>query len=382
LKPLIIGLGRAGCRIASLFLNKGNFPGIIFDTDQSELNHHKNKYRILLGEDVLDGNGTGKNFEIGTNLMAREIRNIMGRLDSIKEEVDCYLVIAGLGGGTGGAVGDLLKELNKEYTEPVYFVGVLPSKDDHPIVMSNFTKSFKNAWNNCDAFFPIDNDSLKSDLQLRGAYKIINESIYAYLSALFEIGEYNYRNRNKGSILSTSDVINTLSGLTSIGLANSDFKVSAILEDEKTNIDRADLIVSLTKEAVKKLLLPEGVDKSQKALVVVIGPKKYLDFIGSIPARLWVEKNIEGIEVRGGDLLLHRHHGLGVMVLISGINKSNRIKQLYQIGKTQLVSDEFSERIANTFNRLDYLKDTLTDVEKEFGKFYNELKGLKDDEES
>lgn len=378
LKPLILGLGRAGCRIASLFFSKGNFSGVLLDTDRSELYYHRHKYRLLLGEALLDGNGSGKNLELGREVIDGETSTIVERLDSIGGDADCYLVIAGLGGGTGGAAGILLKELKRSYTEPVYCAGVLPSMEDHPAVMSNFAEAFKDAWTNCDALLPIDNDSLKGKQRLRGAYAGINERVYTYFSTLFEIGEYGFRRGNGGSVLGTRDVINTLSGLSTLGLAASDPRTLAMIESRETGIDKPEVVVSLTKEAVNNLLLPGGIEGSQKALVVVVGPKKYLDFLGSIPARLWVEKNIAGIEVRGGDLLLHRRPSLEVMVLISGMKKSQRIRQLYQIGKTQLDEEAFAGRLTSTFIRLESLKEKVREVEEEFRDFYKELKGLKD----
>lgn len=380
MKPLIIGLGRAGCRIASLFFAKGNFSGVLLDTDRSELYYHRHKYRLLLGEALLDGNGCGKNLELGREVIDGETHTIVEKLDSIGKDVDCYLVIAGLGGGTGGAADVLLKGLKRSYTEPVYCVGVLPSKEDHPAAMSNFADGFKEVWANCDALFPIDNDSMRGKQRLRGAYAGINEGVYTYFSTLFEVGEYGFRRGNGGSVLGTRDVINTLSGLSTLGLAASDSRILAMVENEAAGIDKPEIVVSLTKEAVNSLLLPGGIEGSQKALVVVIGPKKCLDFLGSIPARLWVEKNISGIEVRGGDLLLHRRPSLEVMVLISGMKKSVRIKQLYQIGKTQLDKDAFAGRLASTFERLESLKEKVREVDEEFRDFYKDLKGLKEKE--
>lgn len=370
-------MGRAGCRIASLFFTKGNFNGVLLDTDSSELYFHRHKYRLLLGETLLDGNGCGKNLGLGMEVIHDETRRIMEKLDTLRKEVDCYLVFAGLGGGTGGAVGALLKGLKTSYVEPVYCAGVLPSREDHPSALSNYAEKFRGVWKNCDAFLPIDNDSMIGKQRLRGAYGTINERVYNYFSTLFEIGEYGFRRRKGESVLSTRDVINTLSGLSTLGLAASDQGTIAVIENRETGIDKAEVVVSLTKEAVNRFLMPSRIEGSQKALVVVVGPKKYLDFLGSIPARLWVEKNIAGIEVRGGDLILHRRPSLEVMVLISGMKKSRRIRQLYQIGKTSLDEKVFADRLSGTFMKLEALKDKVGEVEEEFKDFYDELKGLK-----
>lgn len=349
LKPFVLGLGRAGCRIASLFFTKGNFKGLLLDTDKNELHNHKHKQ--LLGEALLDGNGCGKNLELGIKAVEGETSTIVERLEAFNGVGDCFLVVAGLGGGTGGAAGVLLRELRRSFTEPVYCAGVLPSEEDHLSALSNCAKSFKAVLSSCDALFPIDNDSLKDKRVLRGAYASINEKVYKSFSTLFEIGEYGSGQEEKGSTLGTRDLINTLSGLSTLGLAASDPRTTALIDSQGKGLDKAEVVVSLTKEALQSFLLPVDLEDSQKALVVVVGPKKHLDFLGSIPARLWVEKNVRGAEVRGGDLLLQSRSELEVMLLVSGIKKSSRIRQLYQAGKTELDKEAFKGRVASTYEK-------------------------------
>lgn len=380
MKPLILGLGRAGCRIGSLFLDRGKYSGVLLDTDKAELFYHKHKYKLLLGKELLDGNGTAMNLSLGRRAVEGEGHGIVERLDTVKKEADCFFVISGLGGGTGGAVVALLEELKKNYPEPVYYAAVLPSEEEHPRVVSNFAAVFREAALTCDAVFPIDNNSLAGRLPLRGAYSRINEVVYTRFSTLFEIGEYRY-GPTGGSILSTRDVINTLSGVSTIGAAFSGASLEEVLNRKGGGIDKPALVVSLTKEAMDNFLVPVEAEETGKALVAVVGPKKYLDFIGSIPARLWVEDKIRGLEVRGGDLILYSRNNLEVMVLLSGIKKSDRIKRLYQLGKAAMDREAFTGELFKTLGELESLNKKIREIEEEFSALYDHVKDLARDRE-
>jgi hypothetical protein len=113
----------------------------------------------------------------------------------------------------------------------------------------------------------------------------------------------------------------------------------------------------------------------QRALVVVLGDRDYIDFLGSIPARLWVEKGIGGKEVRGGDMPLSRKAGVEVLVVFSGIKRSEEMATLYKkvevLGKGQLMDESISEVI----DRLGAMRMKLSDLEKEMGDTYQKLKG-------
>jgi hypothetical protein len=109
---------------------------------------------------------------------------------------------------------------------------------------------------------------------------------------------------------------------------------------------------------------------------VVYGPRRYLDFLGSIPARLWVEKNIGGVEVRGGDIPSLDRKDLEVMVVLSGIRRSDRLRYLYQLAKMRKNRDIYIERIGNLFDKLKLLDSKFGDLEEEFRSIYEDLKDM------
>jgi cell division GTPase FtsZ len=380
LRPFIVGVGRAGCRIANLFLLKG-YKGILLDTERSDLVYFPYKYKSLLGEKFVDGNGTGKDLEIGRKIMDAEKYSIVDRIDSIKDNMDCIFIFSAMGGGTGGAVDILIEEFRKSYTEPVYYAGTMPSKEDYDNVLINFSENFKRLGASCHATFPIDIDPLRGDRRLRGMYNVVNKRIFSYFFNLFQVGEYRSREELGKNVLGTTDVINTLSGVSTIGvgafgLDDAEFR---LFKASDRDVDKPELVVSLTRKAVENTLLPFDIKDSKRAMAVVYGPKKHLDFLGSIPARLWIEKNGRVAEVRGGDIPSAGKKNVEVMVLLSGIKKSERLRYMYQLGKMQKDRGMYSEKISRVFDRLKELNSKIEDAGEDSQSIYDDLKSIMDE---
>jgi cell division GTPase FtsZ len=378
MKPFVLGVGRGGCRVANLFLTSEKpSTGILMDTEESDVRYFPYKHKMLLGERLTDGNGTGGDLELGREIMEGEKYRIVERIDAIRGEMDCLLVVAGLGGGTGGAVDVLAEELRRSFSEPVYCIGIMPSESE-PRNLINFSEGFKRVVGDFHAIFPIDNDRLRDGRRLRTWYNHMNMEIYRHMSELFRIGEYHSKDDLGGNVVTASDVTNTLNGLSSVGIGSYPLREerSGLFTRRYEEISKPELVVSLTEKAVKACLLPFKISDARKALVVVSGPRRYLDFMGSIPARLWVEKNIGGVEVRGGDIPDSGKKDLEVMVTLSGIKRSGRIKFLYQMGRMLKNRNAYSERLSSIFDRLKALDAKINDLEGDFKAIYEDMKGI------
>jgi cell division GTPase FtsZ len=371
LKVFLIGIGRAGCRIANLFFSsqKENVSGVLVDTDEANLSFLKYKYRILAGRGILSGEGAQTDINLGREVFHADRYSIIEKITQLKEELDCFFVISALGGGTGGACGILLDELKKNFIEPVYYIGLLPSQEDIPAVTINATRGLKEAVKHCDAFFPVDMDLMKGTQRLIGNYGSINNHIFRYFQPLFQIGEFKGRGDIGENAVDFSDVVQSLKGLSVVGLKGQTFH-------EEPNIDKPEAVISLTKSATQTTTLPLKLGDVQKALVVVLGDRKYLDFLGSIPARLWVEKSIGGKEVRGGDMPLGKKGEVEVMVLLSNIKKSEEIVKLYQKSEILKSTEVSLDNISAVVERINEIKTKLSHMEKELDETYKELKGL------
>jgi len=378
-KVFLIGVGRAGCRIGSLFLKdralKSLVSGMLVDTDRTEIEHSSYKYSLLVGEKLLDGNGTGKELETGTEVLESERYYIMDRLATVKKDVDCFFVVSSMGGGTGGAAHVIIEELKRSYEEPVYYVGLLPSLEDREDILSNYAKSLKKFVKHSDALFPIDMDGIRGERGLRGSYGDINAVVFNALSDLFEIGTYLSRDEVGGNIVGTSEVINTLTGISTIGIQSFDPGKKGGNNGLGKNADKPDIVLSMTKKASKNVLLPFELEDANKALVIVSGPKKYLDFIGSIPARLWVEEHIGKKAVLGGDAVSTRKKDIEVITVFSRIKRSDRIKDFYERGE-MLGKRLEDERISVIVERIGNINSKLASLEKDFNKTAAELRGM------
>ncbi len=379
MRPFVIGVGRGGCRVANLFLASDKpTAGILLDTEDSDLKYFDYRYKLLIGEKLTAGNGTGGDLALGREIMESDKYRIVDSIDYVKKDLDCILVVSALGGGTGGAVDVLAEELRKSFSEPIYCIGILPSERDPARALANFSDCFKSVVGRFHAIFPVDNDLLREGRRLRTWYNHMNEKIYWHFSELFQIGNYKTKEDLGGHVVSAGDLTNTLSGVSSLGIGSYGIEGgrSGISTKRVENISKPEMVVSLTEKAVKGTLLPFDISDTKKALVVVSGPKKYLDFMGSIPARLWVEKNIGGVEVRGGDIPASDKNDVEVMVVLSGIKRSNRIKFLYQMGMMMKNRGAYSEKLSRIFEKLKTLDAKIYDVEDDFKVIYEDMKSM------
>jgi len=379
LRPFIVGVGRAGCKIASVFLREANgrvpYQGVLLDTDSLTLAALPHRHRLLLGERFLDGNGAGYDLEMGRQVLDEGKYEVVELIDRVKEPFDCLLVVSSFGGGTGGGVDVLIEELKRSYMEPVYYLGVLPSEQDVERALVNFSESFKPIVAKSDAVFPVDNEALSEGLRVQGQLNAINEKVFRYFNNIFEVGEYRVREELGSNVLGATDVINTLSGVSSIGLAGREVRSSGLFGGGEETIDKPELVVHLTKKASEATLVAFDLAAAKRALVAVSGPRRYLDFLGSIPARLWIEKQLSG-EVRGGDLPASEKRSLEVTVLYSGIRRSERIRYLYQLGRMLAKRGEVSERFSRVFEKFKLLRRRIADFEALSDEIYEEMREI------
>ncbi len=121
----VVGIGGGGCNSITRLSKQGiNAELIAINTDKTHfsiVNAHK---KVLLGEKILQGGGTGGNPEIGeqvAQLAAKEIYNIL-------DGADIIFTLAGLGGGTGSGAGPVINEIAKETGALVVSMVTMPFK--------------------------------------------------------------------------------------------------------------------------------------------------------------------------------------------------------------------------------------------------------------
>lgn len=363
MRVFFIGFGQAGGKIVDMFIEQDkrapvrSFRGIAVNTARTDLmglKHIELRDRILIGQTVVKGHGVGTDNVTGAKITADEIDSIINTIDSRgTHDVDAFVVVAGLGGGTGsGGSPVLCRHLKRIYREPVYAVGILPAPEEGRLYSYNAARSLSTLVNEADNTFIFDNSAWKNEGEsVKSAYERLNDEIVRRFGVLFRAGEVG-RSGVGEMVVDSSEVINTLrgGGVSSIGYAISDkvtqsvrqkrgllggisVKKKETSEEVLTGEDKSAKIIGLVRRAMLgRLTLPCDYTTAERALVLIAGPPEEMDRKGVEKSKSWVEENIAGVEVRGGDYPLESSKVAAVVVLAT-IGDAPRIRELLEIAK-------------------------------------------------
>ena len=355
MKLAMIGFGQAGGKIVDKFLEYDQVTGsnivrsaIAVNTAEADLlglQRIPEENRILIGQARVKGHGVGADNELGAEIAEEDIDEIQGAVDSIPvHEIDAFLIVAGLGGGTGsGGSPVLAKHLKRIYTEPVYGLGVLPGSDEGGIYTLNAARSFQTFVREVDNLLVFDNDAWRqSGESVKGGYEEINEEIVRRFGVLFGAGEVSSADEVAESVVDSSEVINTLAsgGVSTVGYDAEEIReygsgglLSRFTSDgaEPDSASTTNRITSLVRKAtLGRLTLPCEVQGAERALLVVSGPPEYLNRKGIERGRKWLEEQTGSMEVRGGDYPVDEPN-VAAAVLLSGVHNVPRIRELQQV---------------------------------------------------
>ena len=359
MKLAMIGFGQAGGKIVDKFLEYDERTGsgivrsaVAVNTAKADLlglEHVPKENRVLIGQARVKGHGVGADNELGAEIAEEDIDEIQGAIDNIPvHEVDAFLIISGLGGGTGsGGSPVLAKHLKRIYTEPVYGLGVLPGGDEGGIYTLNAARSFQTFVREVDNLLVFDNDAWrKSGESVEGGYAAINDEIVTRFGILFGAGEVEPGQEVGESVVDSSEIINTLSGggVSTVGYAAEEvesddsggllsrFKGGDDADDAMDTANTTNRITSLVrKAALGRLTLPCEIEGAQRALLVMSGPPKHLNRKGIERGRKWLEEQTGSMEVRGGDYPVPNSGYVAGVILLSGVHDVPRIKELQQV---------------------------------------------------
>ncbi|OPY43007.1 MAG: cell division protein FtsZ [Methanoregulaceae archaeon PtaU1.Bin222] len=367
MRIFFIGFGQAGGKIVDMFLEQDkklgrrSFRGIAVNTARTDLmglKHIELKDRLLIGQTVVKGHGVGTDNASGAKITFDEIDSIISAVDTRgTHDVDAFMIVAGLGGGTGsGGTPVLARSLKKIYREPVYVLGILPAPEEGRLYSYNAARSLATLVKEADNTFIFDNSAWKNEGEsIKSAFSRLNDEIVRRFGVLFRAGEVGSAGIGE-MVVDSSEIINTLrgGGITSVGYAiteviskNKKKTVTGIFNDIKGTIrkkeateevllgeDRTAKVISLVRRAMLgRLTLPCDYSTTERALVLVAGPPDELDRKGIEKAKSWVEENIAGVEVRGGDYPVNSNFVAAVVVLAT-VGNAPRIKELMEIARS------------------------------------------------
>ncbi len=363
MRVFFIGFGQAGGKIVDMFVEQDkrmqtqSFRGIAVNTARTDLMGLKNielKDRLLIGQTVVKGHGVGTDNVTGARVTADEIDAIINAIDSRgTHDVDAFVIIAGLGGGTGsGGSPVLARHLKRIYREPVYAIGILPAPEEGRLYSYNAARSLSTLVNEADNTFIFDNSAWKNEGEsVKDAYNRLNDEIVRRFGVLFRAGEVGKAGVGE-MVVDSSEVINTLrgGGISTVGYAISE-KVSprtkqnqGLLsglmrkkektEEVLTGEDKSAKIIALVRRAMLgRLTLPCDYSTAERGLVLLAGPPDEMDRKGVEKSKSWVEENIAGVEVRGGDYPVQSDY-IAAVVVLATIGNAPRITDLLEIAKS------------------------------------------------
>ena len=362
MRVFFIGFGQAGGKVVDMFIEQDkrmqtqSFRGIAVNTARTDLmglKHIELKDRLLIGQTVVKGHGVGTDNVTGARVTADEIDSIINAIDSRgTHDVDAFVIVAGLGGGTGsGGSPVLARHLKRIYREPVYAIGILPAPEEGRLYSYNAARSLSTLVNEADNTFIFDNSAWKNEGEsVKDAYNRLNDEIVRRFGVLFRAGEVGKAGVGE-MVVDSSEVINTLrgGGISTVGYAISE-KVSPrtkqtqgifsglLRKKEKTEEvltgeDKSAKIIALVRRAMLgRLTLPCAYSTAERGLVLLAGPPDEMDRKGVEKSKSWVEENIAGVEVRGGDYPVQSDY-IAAVVVLATIGNAPRITELLEIAK-------------------------------------------------
>ena len=344
----VIGIGQAGGRIADLLYYHSVYgvhgPVIPFciavnsaRADLVGLKMIPKRDRILIGQTEVGGHGVGLIREMGKKVARDGLHTIMHTvMERQTEYIDAFLLIVGLGGGTGsGAAPVIAEELRDSYELPIFVLGVLPADEEGKLLA-------KNALECLDELLPIVNGVLLFDnnlwrregLPLEKTYKLMNHWLVKPIPIMLGAGEAPSRSKVGVKVVDASDIVNSWTGLAVIGY--SELKIPRMREKlfpflRRTSMDQLSptlRCVTVIKNAASGGLSAKcKLDTVKKAMMLIAGPQKEINVEGFSRARNWLEEATKTMEIRGGDYPVGGDHLHGV-VLFSGMEDLPRLKEL------------------------------------------------------
>ena len=363
MKLALIGVGQAGGKIVETILEREEAMQdrsiaehvMAINTAKSDLDGLSRipaANRLLIGQTETGGHGVGGDSDLGAEIAHTELEEIQSSFSPISvHRVDAFLIVAGLGGGTGGGVAPVVAaRLQELYEEPVYVLGILPGSDEGGIYTLNAARSLTTLVDVADNTLLFDNEAWRSSGESMDAgYRGMNQELVRQLEPIIWAGEVHDDAATAESVVDASEIINTLAagGISVIGYAE-DTDVQSVSTGSKgllarfsrsstEPIDSAEATNRITslirRAALGRLTVPADIGSTDRGLVVVAGPPEYLNRKGIERGRAWLEEETGSMQMRGGDFPWAEDR-VAVAVLLAGLHDVSRIQELKELAVT------------------------------------------------
>ncbi len=191
-----VGLGQAGGNLAAEFARRGH-RALAFNTAVSDLSTLSSRglllpeeQRVYIGIDGHDGAGSDASY--GRECVSAHAASIRERVAELAAGADIVLVTAGLGGGTGSSVAELVTVLD-ELSLPLMVLATLPAQHESGVAKVNAVRAVNELiGESLLGWIFIDNARLAEshgNVSLDRYYPEINKVIVEQLDALNRLNE-------------------------------------------------------------------------------------------------------------------------------------------------------------------------------------------------
>jgi len=354
MKLVVVGLGQCGGRLADEFarlnVRARSQRGILIitgafavNTDAADLSGLQTisgdyQHRILIGGRRTGGHGVGKINELGAEVAKDDADKVVDAIRTAKHffETDAFLLIAGVGGGTGsGAISVVARMLRERYQDkPIYAMAVLPFSHEEGTeerTVYNAATSLKSLYPMVDAVFLVDNQRyVRKDFSLGNNLTKINSLIVEPFYDLLCAGEEKNSKHIGAKIVDAGDLIQSLAGWTVIGHgaiklpAWSPFS-SRNFAKKSTETHRG---IQAMDEALSEMSLKCDPADSGRAIYLVSAPAREMNMDLVKGLGDYLRTISPEAVIRNGDYPIGGS-SIGITLLLSEFNALNKVKEYY-----------------------------------------------------
>jgi cell division GTPase FtsZ len=354
MKLVVVGLGQCGGRLADEFAHLNERArsqrgieiitgAFAVNTDAADLSGLQTisgdyQHRILIGGRRTGGHGVGKINELGAEVAKDDADKVVDAIRTARHffETDAFMLIAGVGGGTGsGSIPIIAQMLRERYLDkPIYAMAVLPfshEEETEERTIYNTATCLKSLYPVVDAVFLIDNQRyVRKDFSLRNNLTKINALIAEPFYNLLCAGEEKKAKHIGAKIVDAGDIIQSLAGWTVIGHgstrlpARSPFTSSSFLK-KSTETHRG---IQAMDEALSELSLKCDPADSGRAIYLVSAPAREMNMDLVKGLGDYLRTISPEAVIRNGDYPRNGNQ-INITLLLSEFNVLNKVKGYY-----------------------------------------------------
>jgi len=184
---LVVGVGGAGNNTVNRLMESGVIGAecIAVNTDLQHLNAIHAHQKILIGEKLTRGLGSGGDPNIGRAAIEESVEQV----DKVLNDVDIVFVTAGMGGGTGTGAAPVVAKLAREKGAIVIGVVTVPFKIEKGRI-SIALKGLTEMRRECDTVIVIDNNKLMwlvPHLPIKDAFRVGDQVLANMIKGITEV---------------------------------------------------------------------------------------------------------------------------------------------------------------------------------------------------